>query len=160
VRAAAAVLSRPRSTLARFVILLTLLGCGPAEQRFADPATTYRIYRQALAAGDYPGAWTCYSSRYRQAGLGDSAAWVDQWRHNPAAVDAELRREISAERMINDRIAYLMFDPSTLSSAQVSPFFYFVHEPDGWKITTHLDTLFHRELENAIARGEFRLPER
>lgn len=146
--------------IAALVALLLHNACNRQEPRYPDPAATFRTYRQALAAGDFAQAWSCYSARYRSTALGDSVAWSSHWRQTPSALEAELRREIASERLINDRIAYLMFDPSTLSSPQTSPFFYFIHESDGWKITTHLDTLFHQELEKAIARGDFRLPER
>ena len=63
-----------------------------------------------------------------------------------------------SSKTINQRIGYLLFDPTTLNSPQASPFFYFIREPEGWKLTTHLDSLFHRELEQAIAKGEFKLP--
>jgi hypothetical protein len=139
-------------------LILWLAACQQSDRRFADPAATYRTYRESLAAGDFGRAWSCYTSRYREAALGDSAAWVEGRRQRPAAVEAELRREVAAERVINARIAYLMFDQSTLDSPQASPFCYFVHEPTGWMMTTHLDTLFHQELEKAIAKGEFSLP--
>lgn len=51
----------------------------------------------------------------------------------------------------------MQFDPSTVEAGH-APFFYFLHEADGWKITTHLDSLFRLELEGAIDRGEFHLP--
>lgn len=155
-------MSRPPVFLnAALVALLLVQGaCRRQEGRFADPAVTFKTYKQALAAGDFGRAWSCYSARYRGTALGDSATWASQWRQKPSALQAELRREIASERLINDRIAYLMFDPTTISSPQASPFFYFIHEPDGWKITTHLDTLFHQELEKAIASGDFRLPEK
>jgi hypothetical protein len=53
----------------------------------------------------------------------------------------------------------LLFDTSTLGDKRASPFFYFIHEPDGWKITSHLDSTFHQELEQAIERGEYKLPD-
>lgn len=150
----------PTYLIAALVAVLLHVACRRQEQRYPDPATTFRTYKQALAAGDFGQAWSCYSERYRRTALGDSVAWASHWQQTPSALEAEVRREIASERLINDRIAYLMFDPSTLSSPQTSPFFYFIHESDGWKMTTHLDTLFHQELEKAIARGEFKLPEK
>jgi membrane peptidoglycan carboxypeptidase len=72
---------------------------------------------------------------------------------------ALLRREITKEEVINDQIAYLLFDPTTLENERQSPFFYFIREEGGWKITTHLDSTFHQALEKAIETGDYKLPE-
>ena len=74
-------------------------------------------------------------------------------------ITALLRREISEEEIINDQIAYLLFDPTPLESERQSPFFYFIRENKEWKITTHLDSTFHQALERAIEQGEYKLPE-
>ena len=104
--------------------------------------------------------WSCYSESYKQRMFSnDFAAWSRTWQErDPAWIEAELAREIIDERVINERIAYLHFEPSTLQSRQATPFFYFLKEADGWKMTTHLDSLFHQELERAIAEGQFSLP--
>jgi hypothetical protein len=85
-------------------------------------------------------------------------AWAQEFGSNPSYLKSIQRREINAERTINARIGYLLFDATTLDSPQQSPFFYFLREKSGWKITSHLDTVFHRELEESITRGEFTLP--
>ena len=88
------------------------------------------------------------------------ASWRRQWREMPSEkTTALLRREISKEEVINDQIAYLLFDPTTLENERQSPFFYFIRENGGWKITTHLDSTFHQALERAIEQGEYKLPE-
>ena len=105
--------------------------------------------------------WSCYSQSYKESMFGgDFGAWSRTWQERDADwIQAQLAREITDERVINERIAYLHFDPSTLESAQAPPFSYFLKEADGWKMTTHLDSLFHRELERAIAEGQFNLPD-
>ncbi|MFH1569452.1 MAG: hypothetical protein ABIL09_15760, partial [Gemmatimonadota bacterium] len=110
--------------------------------------------------GDAGATWDCYSASYRSQILGgDRAAWEATFqRQLPELKRAEKRREIVQERVINARLAYVLFEPSTLPDASASPFFYFLKDAEGWKITSHLDTLFHAELERAIASGEYRLP--
>ena len=105
--------------------------------------------------------WSCYSQSFKEGMCGgDFETWARSWREKEtAAVAAELEREIDDERLINERIAYLHFDPSPLHSPQAPPFSYFLKEVDGWKMTTHLDSTFHQELERAIADGEFKLPD-
>ena len=88
------------------------------------------------------------------------ASWRRQWREMPSEkTTALLRREISREEVINDQIAYLLFDPTTLENERQSPFVYFIRENGGWKITTHLDSTFHQALQRAIEMGEYKLPE-
>ena len=144
-----------------YVILIAFGGCGDkeiGEQRFADPASTFRTYKQALEQGDYDLLWECYS--LSQKGDEERQAWLERWRQRPSAeIKARLRHEISQEQIINERIGYLLFDASTLSDKRASPFFYFIREGDGWKITSHLDSTFHHELEQAIERGEYKLPD-
>ena len=142
------------------ILLLAFSGCGEKEtnERFADPASTFRTYKQALEQGDYDLLWECYS--LSQKGDEQRQAWLDRWRQKPSAeIKARLRREIAQEQIINERIGYLLFDASTLSDERASPFFYFIRETDGWKITSHLDSTFHHELEQAIERGEYKLPD-
>ncbi|MDP6702493.1 MAG: hypothetical protein QGH25_22755 [Candidatus Latescibacteria bacterium] len=143
-----------------YILLLAFSGCGEKEtnERFADPASTFRTYKQALEQGDYDLLWECYS--LSQKGDEERQVWLERWRQKPSAeIKARLRREIAQEQIINERIGYLLFDASTLSDERASPFYYFIRETDGWKITSHLDSTFHHELEQAIERGEYKLPD-
>lgn len=144
------------------LMLLTILpGCGSeTDSRFASPVATFRTYQQALMDRDWKLLWNCYSNTYKASVTSEPQDWIDEWEQKgDQQAKAELRREIADEQLINDRIGYLLFDATTLPSKQTSPFFYFIRDPDGWKITTHLDSIFHQELERAIARGEFKLPD-
>jgi len=138
-----------------------IAGCEKeADLRFAAPALTFKTHQEALAAKNLELLWSCYSSSYKANSYNnDYTTWSREWQQKEEAwIKAELRREIVEERIINDRISYLLFDTSTLYSPQTSPFSYFVRESEGWKMTTHLDSVFHRELEQAISKGEFKLP--
>jgi hypothetical protein len=136
-----------------------MAACGNEDAAFATPAATFKTYKRAIAAGDLDLLWSCLSTSYRNSVYnGDRAALAREWQEHPEQLQSALRREIAQEKPINDRIGYLLFDPTTLNSPQTSPFFYFIREDEGWKLTTHLDSLFHRELEQAIAKGEFKLP--
>ena len=138
-----------------------IAGCEKeANPRFAAPALTFKTHQEALAAKNLELLWSCYSSTYKANSYNDDyTTWSREWKQKEEAwIKAELRREIVEERIINDRISYLLFDTSTLSSPQTSPFSYFIRESEGWKMTTHLDSVFHRELEQAISKGEFKLP--
>ena len=142
------------------MLLGFLTGCDPetSDSRFASPLATFRTHQNAVSTEDWEAVWGCLSNSYKSTTFdNDFATWSAAF----AAGDpkAELDREISEERIINERIAYLQFDQSTLPSKQSSPFFYFIREPDGWKMTDHLDTLFHTELEEAIEKGQFQLPD-
>ena len=154
----------PISSLFFLSLLASLsVGCGEDEATsgpFSSPYATFKTRQQALAAKDFDLLWTCLSISYKTGVYkGDFAAWKQEWsQKGDTAVESELRREIIEERLINQRIGYLLFDSSTLDSSRASPFFYFIREPEGWKVTTFLDSVFHRELEQAIDRGEFRLP--
>lgn len=142
-------------------MLLVAVACSRTESRFATPGATFRTYQKAVAAQDLDLLWECYARGFHDSLPAGREAWAAEWAAgDPAQRAAELRREITEERVINDRIGYLLFDPSTLTSRRESPFFYFVHETGGWKITTHLDTLFQHELETAIQKGEYKLPDR
>ena len=95
-----------------------------------------------------------------QRGDEERQAWLERWRQKPSAeIKARLRREIAQEQIINARIGYLLFDASTLSDERASTFIYFISETDGRTITSHLDSTFHHELEQAIERGEYKLPD-
>ena len=147
----------------RLALLLVLLACGPSEDpRYSSPALTWQTYARAVAGGDAAAAWDCFSSSYQALQYeGDAGRWAAELeRRGPELKRDYQRREIAEERILGKRLAYLLFDSSTVSGAGASPFVYFLREVDGWKMTTHLDAVFHRELEGAIERGEFRLPER
>ncbi|MCC7264104.1 MAG: hypothetical protein IT369_16460 [Candidatus Latescibacteria bacterium] len=140
-------------------LLIALAACNREDAAYATPSATFRTYKKALVAGDLDLLWSCLSTSYRNTVYkGDRAALTKAWQEHPEQLQTVLRQEITQEKPINNRIGYLLFDPATLSSPQASPFFYFIREPEGWKITTHLDSLFHQELEQAIAKGEFKLP--
>ena len=145
------------------ILLCAILigGCQTTpDARFADPASTFRSYRQSLSAGDAELSWDCLGRRYQEAAFdGDLERWrafVSADAGRQLALDLD-RREIAGEQQINDRVGFLQFDPTTVPD-DVGPFFYFVKEDEGWKITTHTDSLFRAELESAIERGEFVLP--
>lgn len=152
-----------RPTLAHIVAGLSvaalLLGCGSDDARFSTPAATFTTYREALNDGDPVATWACLSTGYRQIEFeGD----VNRWAQHLLQAGATLRREVSRleinqETEINQRLGFLQFDPTTVASGR-GPFYYFLRESDGWKITTHLDSTFRVELETAIERGEFTLP--
>lgn len=134
-------------------------GCSRENPAFSTPAATFKTYKHAIAAGDLDLLWSCLSASYRSSVYNDDrAALAREWKEHPEQLQSTLRREIAQEKSINSRIGYLLFDPTTLNSPPASPFFYFIREAEGWKLTTHLDSLFHRELEQAIAKGEFKLP--
>jgi hypothetical protein len=138
--------------------LLAVAGCGETDPHFISPAATFETYQRALASRDMELLWACYSETFK-AGLPEGhQGWAREWmQKTDAQLAAEQRRQIADERLINERIGYLLFDPTTLESKQASPFFYFIREKGDWKLTTHLDSVFHRELERAIERGEFEL---
>jgi len=140
--------------------LLVLAGCGgeEAKQNFSDPAATFQTYKQALENKNFDLLWECFSLSLREGKTREG--WIKDWRQKPPSeIATQLRREIAQEQIINERIGYLLFDSSTLENDRASPFFYFIHESDGWKITSHLDSTFHQELEQAIELGEYKLPE-
>ena len=143
--------------------LTLLLACGEGpDSRFASPASTFRTYREALSQGDGDTAWSCLSRSHRERDLaGDRAAWRTSIAGEAGRKLARevARREIAEERRINERVAYLQFDRSTVPEGE-GPFYYFLRDPDGWKITIHTDSLFRAELEAAIESGQFRLTAR
>lgn len=135
------------------------VGCDRTDPRFTTPAQTYATYLEALSGEDAGTAWDCFSQGFRELEYGGSfERWRELLARDPRGLARQARRrEITDERIINDRLAFVQFDPGTVSQRE-GPFFYFLHEPEGWKITTHLDSLFRQELEAAIERGEFQLP--
>ena len=141
------------------LLALLLICCASDELRFSSTAATFHTYREALSAGDAEAAWLCLSTGYRQLEFGDDAKrWAAHLRSGGETLSREVQRlEINEEVEINDHLAFLQFDPTTVAPSR-GPFYYFLREPDAWKITTHLDSLFRVELEGAIERGEFTLP--
>jgi|TARA_B100000809_G_C14941199_1_gene460520 hypothetical protein len=148
-----------RRLLAAPLVALLLLSCADEDSRLSTPATTFGTYRRALADGDGETAWFCLSSGYRRLEYNDDPQLLKAHleREGGALGRRVARLEIGQETEINERLAFLQFDPTTVDPSR-TPFYYFLHEQDGWKITTHLDSLFRGELEGAIERGEFRLP--
>ena len=143
-----------------FLCLALLLGCASedTDQRFSHPVQTFQTYKYALENSDFDLLWECFSSSQMEGE--DRRDFVERWRQKtPTEIKAQLRREIAEERIINERIGYLLFDSSTLGDERASPFFYFIRDSSGWKITSHLDSTFHQELEQAIERGEYKLPD-
>ncbi|MGY8822765.1 MAG: hypothetical protein ACKVJG_02335 [Candidatus Latescibacterota bacterium] len=140
--------------------LSTFTGCSDQDtQRFDTPAATFNTHRQAIEQGDLDLLWETYSLSYRNQQV--RATWRRQWQETaPEKIKTLRQREIAREEIINDEIAYLLFDPTTLENERQSPFYYFIREENGWKITTHLDSSFHHALEKAIEQGEYKLPER
>ena len=137
----------------------------PDDRRYSTPAATYKTYRQAVEQNDAVSAWDCLAASYRKADFeGDLERWKDNWPEQRRALEKDLaRREIVEEREINNRIAYLLFDVETgKGESPTSPYFYFLRDDDlhnkGWKITSYLDSTFHKELERAIASGEYSVP--
>lgn len=140
--------------------LFIFYGCHSEDidQRFSHPAQTFQTYKYAIENNDFDLLWECFDSSQMEGE--DRQDFVEQWRQKtPAEIKGHLRREIAEERIINERIGYLLFDSSTLGDERSSPFFYFLRDSSGWKITSHLDSTFHQELEQAIERGEFKLPD-
>lgn len=149
-----------RSWWLSLALLLWLPGCTSDDPRYESPLATYQTYVHSVLSEDPRAVWECFSLSYRdREHSADFAHWQERWNAQAAELTrAARRREIAEEGPISDRIAFLRFDATTLSSPRVSPFFYFIHDQDGWKITSYLDSTFHAELERAIAEGEFSLP--
>ena len=142
------------------IVLFIFFGCHSEEvdQRFSHPAQTFQTYKYALENSDFDLLGECFNSSQMEGE--DRQGFAERWRQKtPAEIKAHLRREIAEERIINERIGYLLFDSSTLDDERTSPFFYFLRDSSGWKITSHLDSTFHQELERAIERGEYKLPD-
>ena len=150
---------------ARWVALALLLASGCSDSfdpRYDTPAATYRTFSDAVTAGDVGSVWECYSPSYRELTYGGSIeTWQRLWPEKREALHRDVsEREIIDEREINDRIAYLLFDTSGMSSDSPTPaYYYFLRESEGWKITTYLDSVFHHELEQAIESGQYAVPQ-
>jgi hypothetical protein len=141
-------------------LLLLLAACADDDLRYGSPLATYQTYVEGVVAQDTLAVWDCFSHSMRESEYGaDYANWQKRWSAEIGDLTrAARRRQIAEEGPINDRIAFLRFDPTTLASSRVTPFFYFIRDSDGWKITSYLDSTFHAELERAIAEGEFTIP--
>ncbi len=141
-------------------LLLLLVACADDDPRYASPLATYQTYVEGVVAQDTLAVWDCFSHSMRESEYGsDYVNWQKRWNAEIAELTRSARRrQIAEEGPINDRIAFLRFDSTTLASSRVTPFFYFIRDPDGWKITSYLDSTFHAELERAIVEGEFSIP--
>jgi len=147
------------------VLLLLLLApwlAGCADDRapsYQTPSQTYRIYSEAVADDQPRQVWSCLSSGLQEMVYeSDLQRWLQRWeQERPERDEARRRLQIQDEVLINDQLGYLHFDETTVNPGE-SPFFYFVHEANGWKITTHLDPTFRQALERAVEAGEFQLP--
>lgn len=141
--------------------LLNNCGDVPENIKYASPASTYKTYRRAIDSNEANSAWDCLAVTYQRSSFGgELMQWKEQWPKKQLALQHDLsRREIIEEREINDRIAYLLFDTKlTKKERPTPPYFYFLREKNGWKITSYLDSTFHQELERAIEKGEYSVP--
>ena len=92
-----------------------------------NPARTFQTYKSALENRDFDLLWECFNASQLEGE--DRQDFIERWRQKtPAEIKAQLRREIAEERIINDRIGYLLFDSSTLDDERTSPFFYFLRD--------------------------------
>lgn len=142
-------------------VLLTNCNDLPEDIKYASPASTYKTYRRAIDANEANSAWDCLAVTYQSSSFGgELKQWKEQWPQKQLALQDDLSgREIIEEREINNRIAYLLFDISgTKRERSTPPYFYFLREKNGWKITSYLDSTFHQELERAIEKGEYSVP--
>ena len=99
-----------------------VLSCSHPDPRFSSPAATYKTYRQALVDTDYALQWACHSPSYHETVEGGQAEWEQSRRQWQAAqIEAETGREIADERLINETIAYLLFDETTVPDPSASP---------------------------------------
>jgi hypothetical protein len=134
-----------------------VFACGGAD--YGTPASTLRTYQDAVRSNDPQASWACFSRGYQAQAPGGYLAWQKDWGQRPAAArELEGGRTVALERVINEKVAFILLQTENLPPRPGGPFVYFVREADGWKMTSHMDTTFHHELETAIARGEFRLP--
>ncbi len=134
-------------------------GCNrETDNAFDSPYTTFVTHQTAIDQGNVDLIWNTYSRSYQNQQV--RSTWRREWKKMDASErKALLRREITKEQVINDHIAYLLLDSTTLKSDRESPFVYFVKELGHWKITTHLDSTFHNSLEQAIENGDYKLPD-
>lgn len=140
-------------------LLLFLWGCSPDVPADTSPAQTFRVYADAVTGNQPEQVWNCLSTGYRELSYADNLQrWLAAWEHErPQREQAVRRLQIRDEVLINEEIAFLRFDESTIESGE-SPFFYFLREKEEWKITSHLDPAFRQALEDAVVAGEYRLP--
>jgi hypothetical protein len=141
------------------VLGLLLWGCSDDAQPYQSLAGTYRTYSQAVVDDEPERVWACFSRGYREHSWdNDLDKWLAEWsRQRPGRLQSVHRLQIAQERIINHTLGFLQFDETTLAAGE-SPFFYFYRDPDGWKVTSHLDPLFRQALEEAVAEGEYSLP--
>jgi len=134
-------------------------GCNSNSQKsFESPYATFVTHQTAIDNGNIDVLWNTYSKSYQNQQI--RSTWRREWEEiNANEQKALLEREITKEKVINDKIAYLLLDSSTLKNERESPFVYFVNESGNWKITTHLDSTFHKFLEQAIESGDYKLPD-
>ena len=147
----------------RIFCLMLLLFWGASCQRktdntFDSPYATFSTHQTAIEQNNIELIWETFSTSYQNQQVRSS--WRREWEQMDSIErKALLRREITKEQVINEEIAYLLLDSTTLRSDSEPPFVYFVKEVDDWKITTHLDSTFHNSLERAIESGEYKLPD-
>lgn len=134
-------------------------GCNSNSQKsFESPYATFVTHQTAIDNGNIDVLWNTYSKSFQNQQI--RSTWRREWEEiNANEQKALLRREITKEKVINDKIAYLLLDSTTLKNERESPFVYFVNESGNWKITTHLDSTFHKFLEQAIENGDYKLPD-
>jgi hypothetical protein len=144
-----------------FCSLLLFLASGcqkTTENAFDSPYATFSSHQTAIGQDNIELIWETFSTFYKNQQVRSS--WRRQWEQMDSIErKALLQREITKEQVINDEIAYLLLDSTTLKNDRESPFVYFVKEKGKWKITTHLDSTFHNSLERAIETGEYMLPD-
>ena len=147
--------------LALVALSLSWAACSPSDPQYSTPALTWKTYVRAVAHGDAQAAWACFSPSYQSYQYGaDPTQWATELERQGADMKRGNKRcAIVEERILTKRLAYLLFDADALPSDRKSPFVYFLLDRGNWRMTTHVDTVFHRELERAIARGEYRLPD-
>ena len=142
-------------------MLLLFLGAGcqkKTDNAYDSPYATFSTHQAAIEQNNIELLWETFSTSYKDQQIRSS--WRREWQEmDPIERKALLRREITKEQVINDEIAYLLLDSTTLRSDRESPFVYFINELGNWKITTHLDSSFHNSLEQAIENGDYKLPD-
>tara|TARA_B100001094_G_scaffold76885_1_gene73230 strand:+ start:221 stop:712 length:492 start_codon:yes stop_codon:yes gene_type:complete len=144
-----------------FYMLLLFLWAGcqkKTDNAYDSPYATFSTHQAAIEQNNIELLWETFSTSYKDQQVRSS--WRREWQEMDSIErKALLRREITKEQVINDEIAYLLLDSTTLRSDRESPFIYFVKEVSDWKITTHLDSNFHNSLERAIESGQYKLPD-
>lgn len=142
-------------------LALAWAACSSSDPQHSTPALTWKTYVRAVTDGDAQASWACFSPSYQSHQFGgDPTQWAAELERMGADTKrANKRCAIVEERILTKRLAYLLFDADTLPPDRRSPFVYFLRDRGDWRMTSHVDTVFHRELERAIARGEYRLPQ-